>query len=144
MIIAATYGIFINSMKANRNTITIIALGAFLVGVLVFWKLFLAKKPTEKQPVVSTPTPTITYRPILPSPVLKITPKEKTIKLLPITTENYTVEYLPKINKFFVLIFGKPFEKYKTEVEEWFYSQGIENLKQLDISWGVPREGIPP
>jgi len=138
----------------NRNVIIIIIFLAFLLGILVFWKFFLVKsqKQTSLPAPTINPTPILTLTPtatpifFLPSPTIdiKVTPKEKIINLLPITTQNYTIEYLPKIDKFFVLIFGTPFEKYKKEIEEWFYSQGIEKLEDLDISWGSPRQGISP
>lgn len=140
MTIVVTFGTFINNMKADRrNTIVLITFLAFLIGILVFWKFFI-QKPSKKEVPLPSPTPT----PFIISPTPELSAKQKIINLLPIVTVNYTIEYLPKPDKIFVLILSEPFEKYKEEVEEWLYTQGIENLDELDITWGATRRGIAP
>lgn len=125
-------------MRINRKTLILIAFLAFLVGVLSVWKIFLAK-PKKEIPSVSKPT-------LVPIPIITPTsgfsPKEKIIGLLPITNENYTIQYLPVPQKFLVLILKNPFEEYKTEVEGWFRSQGLDP-KDPSISWGSAR-GVAP
>ncbi len=125
-------------MRISRKTLILIAFLAFLVGALSVWKIFLAK-PKKEIPSVSKPTST----PIpVVTPTSGFSPKEKIISLLPITTENYTIQYLPVPKKFLVLILKNPFEEYKTEVEEWFRSQGIDP-GDPSISWGSAR-GVAP
>ncbi|MFZ5365822.1 MAG: hypothetical protein ACOZBZ_00835 [Patescibacteria group bacterium] len=121
----------------KRQTLVLIAFLAFLVGVLVFWKFFIGK-PKETPEVLPTPTPTPTIIPVI-TPTIS---KEGVINLLPIITENYTIQYLPRPQKFLVLILKNPFEKYKLEVEEWFRLQGMDP-KDPSISWGSAK-GVAP
>lgn len=140
MIIVVTPGIFINNMRVNKkNTIILVSFLAFLTGILFFWKVFI-QKPTKEELLLPSPTPT----PIIATPIPKFLPKQKIIDLLPIITENYTIEYLPKPDKIFVLILSEPFEEYQNEIKEWFHAQGVENLEELDISWGSARRGVAP
>ena len=124
-------------MPISKKTLALISFLAFLVGALVFWK-FLVQKPKETLPVLPTPTPTSAFVPT----IIPTSSKEKVINLLPLITENYTIQYLPVPQKFLVLILKNPFEKYKLEVEEWFRSQGIDPNDQ-SISWGSVR-GVAP
>lgn len=126
-------------MKVGKNTIILISFLAFLTGILFFWKFFV-QKPSRKELPLPSPTPS----PVLVSPAPGISPKQKIINLLPITTESYTIEYLPKPDKIFVLILGEPFERFKAEIEEWFYAQGVKDLEELDVSWGSARRGVAP
>lgn len=129
------------STNFGKSTIFLISFLAFLSGALIFWRIW-QKKPTTGEPLLPTPTPA--PRKYFPSPIPTVNSQEKIIRLLPLVTENYTIEYLPKVEKIFVLISGRPFEKFKTEIEEWFLSQGVKDLKELNLTWGSTRQGLSP
>lgn len=123
-----------------------------LFTILIFVLLFLlllklnqlvAPKPT------ATPAPTILL--YSPEPTIIVVPTITTstvslndiISVLPIETEEYTIQYLPKTKKFIVMILENPFEENKKKVEEWFKEQGVEDLSELNISFGSSR-GVAP
>lgn len=141
MITAATSGYFINNMKARRTTIILIAFLAFLSGLLIIWRL---SQPKPTVPEITLPTPTSVPRKYFPSLPPTISNKEQIVSLLPIITQNYSIEYLPKVDTIFILISGRPFEKYKAEIEAWFLSQGVKDLKELNLTWGSTRQGLNP
>ena len=91
---------------------------------------------------IPAPTQILISPSLSPSPLPTLSMEEKIIKGLPLVTENYTIEYLPVPNKFFVLILKNPYEKYKIEVEKWFKSQNIE-LNDPRIFWGSVK-GVAP
>jgi hypothetical protein len=141
MIIAEVSGHFINNMKTHKKTIFLIAILAFLSGLLIIWRL---SQPKPTSPGVTPPTATPLPRKYFPSPQPTTSSKEKIIRFLPLITENYTIEYLPKVDTIFILISGRPVEKYQTEIEAWFLSQGVENLEELNLTWASTRQGIAP
>lgn len=121
-------------MRVNKKTLVVIIFLIVLVTILVVLKLTVGKKTTPSSPVeTTTPTPTV----ISPTPV--VCPLNENIRAkLPYITKNYTVEYLPTPQKFFVMILGKPFERYKLEAEKWLTSNGIEAGSSC-ISWASPK-----
>lgn len=123
--------------KPKRNTLLLLFILAFLAGGLLTWKFFLQKPRKEAPMMIPAPTPT---PPV--TPTSGFSPKEKVVNLLPIITENYTIQYLPAPQKFLVLILKNPFERYKSEVEDWFRSQGMDP-NDPSISWGSAR-GVAP
>lgn len=111
-----------------------------LIGVLIVIIFLLAivwprQKPPPQKPLVPSPTP-LPF--IIPSPVFSPLPqkiKARLIKKLPVITENYTIEYLSKSDKFLVIILKNPFELNKKAAEEWFRREGADPA-QVSIQWG--------
>ena len=155
------YNLF--NMKRFSSLFWLILFLTSIVSLLVFNKFF--HKPQNKEEIkIPPPTSSIFLSPTpiikkemsqeelfeylqkkhpslpLPSPT-EISEKMKIILLLPVITEEYTIEYLPNIDKFFVSILKNPFEVYKKEVENWFYSHGVKNLEELNIIWNTPLKG---
>lgn len=105
-------------------------------------------------PPLITPllTPEITFPPIFSStppiekptyiPTLNPLIKKKVIGLLPVTTDEYLIEYFPASDKFVVSIIKEPYEENVLEVENWFKSNGV-NPKSVKIFWSLPRVAIP-
>lgn len=55
---------------------------------------------------------------------------QKAISLMPISTDEYYIEYLDKINKIDVIIKKSPFSVNKEKVVSWFKSQNVNNPEE--------------
>lgn len=123
------------NIRTNKKTLVFIIALVFLAIILLFLKIASKEKPLPlPQPETNTPTP-IALSPTLPPSC----PLESSVEAkLPVVTKNYSIEYLPVPQKFFVLIFGEPFERYRAEVEKWFTSYGIDPRGPC-VSWASPR-----
>lgn len=115
-------------MRVNKKTIIVICLLIISVVILVILKT-LNKPVTPPLIETITPTPVIispTYTPPSPSSSPSCSLNNTIISKLPVTTNQYTIEYLPTPQKFFVMILQNPYENYETEVKKWFITQGID------------------
>lgn len=122
-------------MRINKKTLVIIISLIFLAIVLLVLKMTLGKKSSLPPSQIETATPT----PAVISPIPVVCPLNENIRgKLPYVTKNYTIEYLPTPQKFFVMVLGEPFEKYKIEVEKWLTSYGID-FNSSCISWASPK-----
>ena len=122
-------------MRINKKTLILITCLVFLLIILLVLKFTLGKKSSlpPSQIETTTPAPTI----ISPTPI--VCPLNENIRgKLPYVTKNYTIEYLPVPQKFFVMILRKPFERYKIEAEKWFTAYGIDPTGTC-ISWASPK-----
>ncbi len=126
------------SPQKKKILLLFIALSVIL-GVIVYLK-YSAGKNIENSfqkltPTPLVPTPTLflttTLTPFL-SPTLTL--KLKLIKLMPVITKDYTIEYLPAPKKFVVMILKEPFNETVKIVEDWFFFQGVDP-KDPDIYW---------
>ncbi len=122
----------------RRIPVTIIIL-AFLAVVLLAWE-FLFKPKSEEGQVSPTPI-TLPVVTTMPTPAGE-TAKDRAIKLMPLLTKNYTIQYLPNQDKFLVIILNNPFEEYQQEVKDWFVSLGIDP-SSVNITWASSR-GVAP
>lgn len=119
-----------------------------LIFVLLFLLLLKLNQLVTPKPT-ATPAPTIFF--YSPKPAIIVLPttnpatvsSDKIISQLPIETPEYTIQYLPKTKKFIVMILENPFEENKKKAEEWFKEQGVEDLSELNISFGSSR-GVAP
>ncbi len=98
-----------------------------ILGVILYLK-YSTGKNVENSFQELTPTP------LIPTPTLILTPKLKLIKLMPVITKDYTIEYLPIPKKFVVMILKEPFSETVKIVEDWFLFQGVDP-KDPDIYW---------
>lgn len=89
-----------------------------------------------KSPPTPTPNPT-------PQPTGFLAPSESILRLLPIVTDKYTIEYFPNLKKFLVMILKNPYGENKKAVENWFKEQGIGDLTKFNIQYGSSR-GVAP
>ena len=125
-----------------RNKIIVFLL--IVLGFFVLAKSLI--KPQESPLVVETPKPTIppAFRP-KPTPVFKPTAPSQTtmqkiIAQLPYKSESFEVSYYQKTKKFAVTITSGPIEETMKEAGNWFYTQGIQDLSQIQILWQPTRE----
>ena len=129
------FGYYINNMQINKKTLIVLISLVFLTIVLLILKITLSKKSALPPSQIETVTPTPTI--ISPTPV--VCPLNENVRgKLPLVTKNYTIEYFPVPQKFFVMILGRPFEKYKAEVEKWFTTYGIDPHGPC-VSWAAPK-----
>lgn len=128
------FGYYMNNMRVNKKTLIFIISLIILVIIIIVLKLTVGKKSTTSPQIETvTPTPTI----ISPTPI--VCPVNENIRgKLPYVTKNYTIEYLPTPQKFFIMILGEPFERYKVEAEKWLNSYGIDT-KVNCVSWAAPK-----
>jgi len=105
-----------------------------ILGVILYLK-YSTGKNVENSFQELTPTPTL-FLTTTPTPSLSpiLTPKLKLIKLMPVITKDYTIEYLPIPKKFVVMILKEPFSETVKIVEDWFLFQGVDP-KDPDIYW---------
>lgn len=127
-------------MRINKNFFYIIGLLTFLVVFLLFLKILQRKSPSTPQPALETPTPTI---PITsPTPSSQCSLNKNISSKLPVVTKNYTIEYFPVPQKFFVMILANPYEEYEAEAEKWLISYGIDP-NGLCVFW-TSAKGVAP
>jgi len=129
----------------NKNLFLLILILSFTATLLFIWHLFF--KPPKAAPVRKTGFPPEISLPS-PSPLEKNAQlkeiKERLILALPLTTENYFIQYLPKTDQFFILIKSKPYSLYKNEVLSWFKSFGIKDPeKDLPLFFTSSRWVVP-
>lgn len=58
---------------------------------------------------------------------------EEATKQMPVSTDEYYIEYLDKIGKIQVIIKKAPFETYKQSAINWFKQRGIENPEESGV-----------
>lgn len=129
--------------KLWQNKIIVFLLA--VLGVIILIKISI--KPQESPLVVETPKPTIppAFRP-KPTPVFKPTAPlsqaivQKIIAQLPYKSETFEISYYQKTKKFAVTITSGPIEETMKEAENWFYTQGVQDLSQIQILWQPTRE----
>lgn len=125
----------------------IIAFLSIFLFSLVFLKWILQPKPPTTLPTPElTPFPSPTFWP-RPTPTLRATVPplsqkvlEKIIAQLPFKSESFEIEYYQKTKKFAVIITRGPINQTIKKVENWFKSQGVQDLTQIDILYQPTRE----
>lgn len=61
--------------------------------------------------------------------------QKKIIGLLPLNTEEFSIQYFPKTDIFLVQIKKEPFSTYQQIAIAWFQEQGIKDLAKIKIRW---------
>jgi len=124
---------------SNKNLFIFIFLLALIATLLAIWTFVL--KPTQKTPSPALPSPPPSF--FFPSPLLSPFPpsypsfpslpketKENIIDSLPYETDGYSIQYLTKTDKFFILIKQNPYQQYKDQALAWFKNFGLENPEE--------------
>jgi len=126
---------------------------ALVVALIVFIFFPPLNAPTSNTPasrVTSTPdrqqVPTSPPQPsvipdirniqLLPTPTatpLTNTNKQAIIKLMPVKTTEYVIEYLVTSDTFIVRVLKTPYQANKTAAENWFKTHGAPNIETLNI-----------
>lgn len=113
--------------NSTLKTNTVIIIGIILVSLLAF---ALARKFSPQfDKKASLPTQTVEIQP---------TAKQKAIAALPITSEDYLIQYFEKEDKFEASILKAPVGQNVQKVKNWFAKHGIADICSVKVSWSTP------
>ncbi|MBI4029514.1 MAG: hypothetical protein HY376_04085 [Candidatus Blackburnbacteria bacterium] len=97
---------------------------------------------SKPKPTLTTTTPTPTKALTVQEQNTLKENKTRFIAQLPIDTPQYLIEYFPDRDYFFVQIRQNPYQQYKTQIENFFRSNGVDP-NYATIEWGSVR-GVAP
>jgi len=123
-------------MRVNKKTIILIVFLGILLIFIVLLKVLQSKNKSVPQTLPELITPIATIIPTVfpthiissttPTSTLSCTPNENILSNLPVVTSQYSIEYLPTPEKYFVMILQNPYEEQQTQVKKWFSSRGLD------------------
>jgi len=115
----------------------------FVLFVLFILYLFVSNiRSAPGETIIEAPIPTKSQiRPSTPPPpIIEDAPLiEQIIARLPISTEEYYIEYLSSSNTFVITIKESPFEQNSEKARQWFVENGFSNTTGLNIIYNSYR-----
>ncbi|MBP8591040.1 hypothetical protein KBI33_01040 [Candidatus Shapirobacteria bacterium] len=130
-------------MGKRKNTLLLICFLSFLSCLLIFGRIYSIREKGEIPSPAQTKTSGQTlFLDAIPSPSPSAPPvtnttksylKQKVINLLPITTEDFIIEYSPDTDIFFIIATHQPKELCYQRAEDWLRQQGLTNLAEINI-----------
>lgn len=120
------------SIQLKIFFISIFVLIIIFISVIIY---VLRSGPPQDQPSEQIPQPTRSPLFISPTdiPIPSIVNRSVITTLMPVRTNEFTIEYLYASETFIITITQSPYEANKQKAEQWFRDRGISNLDTINI-----------
>lgn len=115
-------------------------LAVLVIAILIAFAYLVSNK-NQNNP--SGPQPTPTPRPLtLQDQQVLSQNKQRLVSQLPYISSQFTVEYFPDRDYFFIQIQRQPYEQNKALAQEWMKQNGVDP-DRVNIQWGSVRGAGP-
>lgn len=113
--------------------IALLVLTLLLVITIIIVAFFNASpgKTITKEAIILTPTPVKVINNL--KSIIPISSRAQLIRMLPVRTDVFTIEYLAKSDTIIVTITKNPYTQNKQKALDWFKERGITDINSLNI-----------